>query len=399
MERIARWLNFLITFVEYYGRGAGQSEMAAFFASDSWEHDYNRLSESQRDATQGGLFTVVGDDRSFYKKRLWEVGQQACKVPASYQPQIVAECAPQVEGFLSAELVSVDGDIRTMRVWIPPSTDTYRPTVAGSRYTHDLQVMLPEGEPMRVSLILFGGPRSGRAPDFVVINKDLEEKALKRHSWDGPHQQAFEFTYNPVAEAQRRLEQFVVQHNRCCCDESDDQTCLWFPDDTLLESGSCPRVFQRKGTAGGQCASSRLAVGCLRWRNCYQTHHESGKCEFTKDPAAYFHGGTCALDASTVKNPGLGGQTLDAMSEDSRCCHHWVSNKTKSYRWYPKDVLIDGQSCPRLYPVGEGSTDQCASGGGGMTCWADSSCTQTHFSLPSKCNAAPVFTGGACSTE
>merc|ERR1712070_363000 len=46
-ERIARWIQFLIAFVEHYGSPKGAAEMNQYFSAGKWQRGFLRLAEDQ----------------------------------------------------------------------------------------------------------------------------------------------------------------------------------------------------------------------------------------------------------------------------------------------------------------------------------------------------------------
>ena len=54
-ERIARWVQFVIAFVEHFG-AEGTASTKQFFSAPSWEVGYERLATAQRSATIEDLF-------------------------------------------------------------------------------------------------------------------------------------------------------------------------------------------------------------------------------------------------------------------------------------------------------------------------------------------------------
>lgn len=87
-ERIARWVQFLIAFVEHFG-GEGTASTKHFFSAPSWEAGYERLATAQRSATIEDLFKelegkIDSGTAKFYMTRAWENGSRACKSKKSW---------------------------------------------------------------------------------------------------------------------------------------------------------------------------------------------------------------------------------------------------------------------------------------------------------------------------
>jgi len=82
--RIARWVQFLVAFVEYFGNGNGYRSMMWFFMPASAKSGYKALQKAQRQATAEGLFRdlkgLVDDDMAeYYSSRSWEQGDPTCQ--------------------------------------------------------------------------------------------------------------------------------------------------------------------------------------------------------------------------------------------------------------------------------------------------------------------------------
>merc|ERR1712046_246289 len=81
-ERIARWGQFVVAFVDHFGSGEGKSNT---FFSGTEADDYANLVKAQRAATIDDLFNELKDridagTAGFFKGRLWEVGDKSCKM-------------------------------------------------------------------------------------------------------------------------------------------------------------------------------------------------------------------------------------------------------------------------------------------------------------------------------
>lgn len=86
-ERIARWAQFLIAFVERFGNPThGDASMQTFFDGENWREDFEALGRAQRSATMADLFEELGDmvdgmTKQYYESREWEIGDPACSPP------------------------------------------------------------------------------------------------------------------------------------------------------------------------------------------------------------------------------------------------------------------------------------------------------------------------------
>lgn len=82
-ERVMRWVQFLVGFVEYYARGPGFATMQPFLDRVDSDLAYKSLRSAQKMATFEELFTELGnnvyqDTGDFFKARSWEVGDAGC---------------------------------------------------------------------------------------------------------------------------------------------------------------------------------------------------------------------------------------------------------------------------------------------------------------------------------
>mmetsp|Transcript_101221 Transcript_101221/g.179789 ORF Transcript_101221/g.179789 Transcript_101221/m.179789 type:complete len:611 (+) Transcript_101221:48-1880(+) len=82
-ERVARWVQFLIAFVEHFGAGAGQESMKQYFSAGTWEDGYHLLKEAQLKATSDELFgelegKVDAGSKAYYASRQWEQENPTC---------------------------------------------------------------------------------------------------------------------------------------------------------------------------------------------------------------------------------------------------------------------------------------------------------------------------------
>lgn len=286
-ERIMRWTQFLVAFVEHFGKGPGHAKMTRFFmASDA--ADYKRLQRAQREATAASLFaelagTVDSGSKAYFSSRIWEEGDKTCEPPAVAPPAQVGTCAPDAEeDWVPATLTSRKGSKRMMQVQIPDDS------------RQNLPVMMPEGNIWMVRITFangYGGQKVAKYAEMPDGSKATVDSDNNR----------FHFTYDLEEEEERRLKESIEQHNRCCCDEADPPNCLWYPEDTLQDSGRCPRLFD-SATGDGRCTSGDSALTCWMTTGCHQTHHSrrrsksSHACRATRDPSSYFQGKRCGKE-------------------------------------------------------------------------------------------------------
>jgi len=85
-ERIARWVKFVVAFVEYFGTAKeGSNSMATFFDED-FDRDLAELTAAQRNAKTEELFQELAgvldpETKDFYIHRKWEKKDKLCKPP------------------------------------------------------------------------------------------------------------------------------------------------------------------------------------------------------------------------------------------------------------------------------------------------------------------------------
>jgi len=77
-ERMGRWLQFVVAFVERFGMGGGGATgMREFFSAGSADADYKKLQLEQQKATMADLFHQLGsnvdrDSEKYFSLRKWE---------------------------------------------------------------------------------------------------------------------------------------------------------------------------------------------------------------------------------------------------------------------------------------------------------------------------------------
>jgi len=82
-ERVARWVQFLIAFVERFGTGES-SWSKPYFSAGSWEEGYESLRQDQLSARSKELFAALDgkidkNTKSYYASRAWEKENPTCK--------------------------------------------------------------------------------------------------------------------------------------------------------------------------------------------------------------------------------------------------------------------------------------------------------------------------------
>lgn len=172
LERIGRWSQFLVAFVEHFGAGKGAQRMEKYF---SWwsnaDKDYEKLRQAQRAATAAELFDeleglIDPGSKNFYLNRVWEQNDKTC-LPNVDPLTEIPKCAQESQWFSLAELVSERGTERTMRAPVP----------LGHSPGSYVQVEMPEGD-----------IRAHR------VNTTAIESGF------------FHFSYDPQMEAQRNMQ-------------------------------------------------------------------------------------------------------------------------------------------------------------------------------------------------
>lgn len=172
-ERILRYAQFLVGFVEYFGNGRGSDEMAEYFKyPGTMEEDYAKLMQAQREATSKDLFEkldglVDPGTAEFFVSRAWEKGDAGCnpkgkpttQYPSCGSPKDEDEYNEHLEGlvdqllaggFSLAETTSRSVGNHSMQVSVP------RGATPGSY----LQVMMPEGN-VRAERLTHASVRNG----------------------------------------------------------------------------------------------------------------------------------------------------------------------------------------------------------------------------------------------
>lgn len=275
-DRIGRWAQFLVGFVEHFGNGAGRSEVEGFFQTEDWEQAYDALQAQQQQATAKMLFdsmegVIDSGTRDFYLSRSWESGDRLCQADKSgaYTPVAPSgECELTMgnrQQVVQATLKQtahrgVEG-IRTVRV-VPPE---------GSSAGDYISVEMPEGDVRTLKV----PPRGERG---------------------------FTFEDNPNLEQRQVVLAQVSASHRCCC-AKDNSECLWFSWNKLSSDGTCPRLKKKHGV---MCTMDRH---CLMSRECWTStgkwKHHPGRClvaTYTENPEAYFDGPVCqGVDGQSAK--------------------------------------------------------------------------------------------------
>jgi hypothetical protein len=104
IERIMRWVQFCIGFVERFGKGGGGATGTKHFFDESADKDYKDLQRVQQTATMKSLFAQISKGRShqarkwrqtdflsYYGGRKWEQGDKHCQ-PSGPAPTIKPKC-------------------------------------------------------------------------------------------------------------------------------------------------------------------------------------------------------------------------------------------------------------------------------------------------------------------
>jgi len=147
VERVLRWVQFVVAFVEHFGSGVGQEKMNKYFQGSA-DEGYMKLQKSQAQATSKDLFQELGttidkDSKGFFMGRLWEKGDPACDPQAiSY---VQAKCTSEDARFVTATIAQelANGRLR-LHVEIPSSAPLDTVTV----------LLPPDGAPLTLSFQL-----------------------------------------------------------------------------------------------------------------------------------------------------------------------------------------------------------------------------------------------------
>jgi len=104
-ERVARWIQFLIAFVDYYGTSGspapgrssspGADEMNEYFKG-SWEEGFRKLARDQQLVKGEDLWSkldnkIDGSSRAFFQQRVWEQSDKICEKVSEEAPPRVQE--------------------------------------------------------------------------------------------------------------------------------------------------------------------------------------------------------------------------------------------------------------------------------------------------------------------
>jgi len=117
-ERVARWVRFVVAFVEHFGVSPeGSNSMATFFDEDS-DRDLAELAAAQRNAKIEELFQELAgvldsETRDYYIHRAWEKGDQLCQPPRgkAYRNRTIPD--PQDDDSEAGGMSEVDNLIQT----------------------------------------------------------------------------------------------------------------------------------------------------------------------------------------------------------------------------------------------------------------------------------------------
>jgi len=103
-ERVARWIQFLIAFVDYYGKTKsnppGAQEMNQYFSGSTWQDGFRKLANDQQTVTRHELWEKLRDkvdasSKDFFARRAWEEGDRICQRAATDTPPRVQEFEDQ----------------------------------------------------------------------------------------------------------------------------------------------------------------------------------------------------------------------------------------------------------------------------------------------------------------
>jgi hypothetical protein len=196
-ERVLRYAQFILAFVEYFGSGKGAKEIGEFFSSSSADTDYLKLVHAQRKARPEDLFPKLASmmdkgSAEYFTQRLWEKDDPTCNIstevvtvkPNCQSEPVAPSPAPRQGQEPSGSFFSGWPAFSFAEVKARSSPDKHIVTVpvpSGAAPGSYLHVMMPDGD---------------------VRAEEVSDDAVSQ----GYH----EFEYNP--RGHRSLEQFVEDH-------------------------------------------------------------------------------------------------------------------------------------------------------------------------------------------
>lgn len=200
-ERIARWVQFLVAFVEYFGNGKGYRSMMWFFRTMSAKTGYKKLQKAQRQATAKELFQdlkeLVDDDTAdYYSSRSWERGDPTCQ--GQFKPT-TAYCHSRVAFSHIDKKSKKDDKVDSPR----PSSQALRPdgrsmACASRPNASNLANLTHAGGQQKVVVPVPSGAKVGSWLQAIMPEGDIRTELLDEDSIrEGVH----EFSYDLDDEA------------------------------------------------------------------------------------------------------------------------------------------------------------------------------------------------------
>lgn len=274
-DRVGRWVQFILAFVDYFGLGEGMEEISSKYLESTWEENRDALKKDQQAATATDLFGKLGDkvDASsldYFMGREYEKKDASCEIQIKNDfvgMALTPDCRVHVEKeVLQATVRSVakHTGIESMQVTVP----------LGYEEGDYINVELPDGEVRTIRI-----PQDGKG---------------------GHHVRTIKFERNPADQTRAALLAEISMEHRCCCDEGN--TCLWIASGLLSHGGKCPRIGMKKEGPKGNRVKRSCAMDnwCFWDKTCWKwskkTSHSPGRCRVVseeEDPKAYFGFGVC----------------------------------------------------------------------------------------------------------
>lgn len=299
IERVMRWTQFLVAFVEYFGHGKGARSIVNAYSKQSADEDYHRLQNHQEKATLNKLvkeLTGYVDPHTlhYYGTRTWEIDDKSCTYPKTPQLQVVKNClpgGPDRKTFVHARFVKQTGSEVTMKIMVPTISAQQIFYTPREYTTESISVLLPNGYTWKAGVTYkYEKNRHVYEPQSALFV--FNDVKLKRGN---SNSKVFYFTYDPQKAAVDFSEEELEIDNRCCC---IGERCVWFPED-FLNNGHCPTLKQNTYNPG-MCVSKKscnvftmhVNKGCVK---ALHSRRRTGptRCSLKRDTFSFFNGTRC----------------------------------------------------------------------------------------------------------
>jgi len=263
-ERVLRWTQFALAFVEHFGSGPGRREVQRFWDTEHAEDNLAELRDAQRKATADELFAALGrhlapDTAAYYASRHWEahgLAHATCHARDGDPPAVArSACAPGSDGLLNAH--------------VSPAGDAY-------------VVEVPEAAPPSFHALVGGAPVALQLSRFLasrpVLDAGFVDSALAP------------LANGSLSLPKSQTDDFLASFH-CCCEVVDGAgtvgKCRYFAD-----VAACPLVCSHDAgecllDVDGERGGERRRGGC-------RGAVAGGLCGFAWAPETHFAGGRCA---------------------------------------------------------------------------------------------------------